>query len=61
MSKTEHMNNEIIERLEWIHGGDGIEYEFYKDPDTGQLYRVPIEIVRDFDQAEAVDRVSKFF
>ena len=55
------MDNEIIERLEWIHGGDGIEYEFYQDPETGQLYCVPIEIVRDFDQAVAVDRVSKFF
>ena len=55
------MNKEIIKRLEWHDGGDGVEYEFWKDPETGQLYRVPIEIVREFDQAEAVDRVSKLF
>lgn len=55
------MDKEIIERLEWHDGGDGVEYEFWKDPETEQLYSVPIEIVRDFDQAVAVDRVSKFF
>ena len=55
------MNKEIKERLQWHENGDGVEYEFWKDPFTNQIYRVPIEIVRDFDQAEAVGKVSKFF
>ena len=29
-------------------GGDGIEYEIWREERTNKLYRVPIEIVRDF-------------
>ena len=54
------MTKEILERLEWEHGGDMIEYEFWRDPVTNKLYNVPIEIVRDFDGAEEVERTSKF-
>ncbi len=54
------MNKEILERLEWKHGGDGVEYEFWEDPKTGKIYNVPIEVVRDFDNAEEVERISKF-
>ena len=54
------MKQEIIDRLEWYDGGDGVEHEFWRHPDTNQIYRVPIEIVRDFDQAEEVDSTSKF-
>ena len=54
------MTKEILERLEWEHGGDGVEYEFWKDPATDKLYNVPIEIVRDFDNMEEVKRISKF-
>lgn len=57
------MTDEILERLEWEHynrvmyldGGDMIEYEFWRDPVTNKLYNVPIEIVRDFDNAEEVE------
>lgn len=31
---------------------DGVEFEIWKDKKTGQRYRVPIEIVRDFDNME---------
>lgn len=54
------MNKEILERLEWKHGGDGVEYEFWEDPKTGKIYNVPIEVVRDFDNAEEVERITKF-
>ena len=38
------------ERLEWfLYGGDGDEYELWQDPSTGKIYRVPIEIVRDWE------------
>jgi hypothetical protein len=59
-TNTGHMDKEIIKRLYWIDGGDGVEYEFWEDSLTNQIYRVPIEIVREFDEAEAVDPVSKF-
>jgi len=39
----------IEQRLEWfLYGGDGCEYELWQDPNTGKIYRVPIEIVRDW-------------
>ena len=47
------MNKEILERIEWIHGGDAVEYEFWQDPKTDKIYNVPI--VRDFDNAEEVE------
>ncbi len=37
------------ERLEFYEAGDGVEHEVWKDKITGELYEVPIEIVRDFD------------
>jgi len=47
------ITKEIIERLEWYDMGDGIEFELWIDTKTEILYSVPIEIVRDFDNAEA--------
>jgi len=48
-------NNKVNEDdLLFEDGGDGVEYELYKHIKTGQLYKVPIEIVRDFDNAEDV-------
>ena len=38
-----------VDNLEWFDGGDGVEFETWKDTTTGKLYMVPIEIVRDFD------------
>ena len=46
------MNKEILERLEWEHGGDGVEYECWRDPKTDKRYNVPIEILRDWDNIE---------
>jgi hypothetical protein len=46
------MDKEILDRLEWIHGGDGVEYEQWEDPKTKKIYIVPIEIVRDWDNIE---------
>ena len=46
------MNKEIMDRLEWIEGGDGVEEEYYQDPETKKIYIVPIEIVRDWDNIE---------
>ena len=48
------MKEEVKERLEWYDGGDGIEYEVWQDPVTKKLYKVEIEIVRNFEEAEEV-------
>ena len=53
------MNKEILKRLQWIHGGDAVEYEFWQDPKTSKIYNVPIETVRDFDNAEEVGCAMK--
>ena len=58
--KKRRMTEEILGRLEWEHGGDMIEYEFWRDPVTKKLYNVPIEIVRDFGSAEEVDEITKY-
>ncbi len=39
--------------LEFDDGGDGVEYEVWKD-DDGQLYKIEIQIVRDFANATKV-------
>jgi len=46
------ITKEIVDRLEWYDGGDGIEYEKWIDPETNIIWRVPIEIIRDFYDAE---------
>jgi len=45
---------DVIDRLEFHDGGDGIEYEVWEDPETGKLYKLEIEIVRNFDGAQEV-------
>jgi len=52
MTTKMELTDEIIHRLEWYDMGDGIEFELWIDTKTEILYRVPIEIVRDFDNAE---------
>ena len=51
------MKKENIEHLEWYDGGDGVTHEFWRDPWSSKIYRVEIEIVRDWDSAEEVDTV----
>ena len=47
------MNKEILDRLEWfLYGGDGDTHELWCDPQTNKIYKVPIEIVRDWDNIE---------
>ena len=48
-------DNKLIPDLEWYDGGDGIEYEIWIDTDTDQLYKVPIEIVRNFKEKELLE------
>ena len=52
------MKKEDMKNLEWYDGGDGVTYEFWRDPWSRKIYRVEIEIVRDWDSAEEVDRVT---
>jgi len=52
METKNKITPEIIDRLEWYDMGDGIEFELWIDTKTEILYRVPIEIVRDFDNAD---------
>lgn len=53
------MTNKVIERLEWYDGGDGVEYEVYQDPVTKKLYKVEIEIVRNFEDAEEISSLHE--
>tara|TARA_R100000654_G_scaffold529_2_gene1979 strand:- start:2403 stop:2555 length:153 start_codon:yes stop_codon:yes gene_type:complete len=46
------ITKEIIERLNWYADGDGEEFELWMDKKTNIVYRVPIQIIRDFDNAE---------
>lgn len=46
------MNNEILQRLVWTEGGDGVDTEQWFDPKTGKTYVVEIEIVRKWDTLE---------
>ena len=39
--------------------GDGLEYEIWIDVHTDTKYQVPIEIVRDFDNAEIINNNEK--
>ena len=47
-----------MKEMEWYDGGDGVTYETWKDED-GDLYLVPIEIVRDFDNAEKIEKFAR--
>jgi len=38
--------------LEFHDSGDGIEYELWRDVSNDNIYKVPIEVVRDFRCAE---------
>ena len=42
------------DNLEWTEGGDGVEFEYWKDTETEKLFKVEIEIVRDFNGKEEV-------
>lgn len=42
------------EELEFYDGGDGVEYEIWNNKLTGQKYKVPISIERDFVNMERI-------
>ncbi len=48
-------NNDIYYRLEFLDSGDGVEFEYWRDSETEFVYRVPIEIVRDFDEMTKIN------
>ena len=52
METKNKITPEIIDRLNWYSNGDGEEFELWMDKKTNIVYRIPIEIVRDFDNAE---------
>ena len=55
LSTLKKMKNEmdkaILDRLEFVEETYAGETETWQDPVTGDYYHVPIEIVRDFDNA----------
>ena len=53
------MKTTEIENLEWYESGDGTEYEIWIDTSTNQLYKVPIEILRNFTEKEPVDSIHQ--
>lgn len=48
-----------IDNLEFYDGGDSVEYEVWQDKTTKKLYRVSIEIVRDFSEAKEVESLHE--
>ena len=48
--KIEQMEENIFDNLEITEGGDGVEYEVWKDKTIDKLYSVPIEIQRNWDE-----------
>ncbi len=50
------LDSEIIERLEWLDGGDGVVFELWIDPETKIVYEVPLYIKRDFKNSEEYER-----
>ena len=59
MEDTDYIlyNNEslISKQLKITEGGDGVEYEYWEDENTGEIYKVPIEIVRSFNEMELIE------
>jgi len=51
--------NVCPDALDWHEGGDGCEYEVWKDEETGKLYKVGIEIKRDFTNMTEVESLFK--
>ena len=60
MKTDNKITPEIIERLEWYDGGDGIDYEIWIDTKTEILYRVPIELKRYWDEIQVLDETVKY-
>jgi len=46
------------EEYEYDHEGDGVEYEVWKSKVTGQQIKVPIEIIRDWDNIETIEQLN---
>lgn len=47
-------HEDVVARLVYDHGGDGVEWERWVDPKDGTAYEVPIEIVRDWDNMKPI-------
>jgi len=46
-----NMEKEIMDRLKWYQRGDGVTYEYWQDTMTGDVYEVPLELKRDWNDA----------
>jgi hypothetical protein len=57
--KKEERFSQICQELEWYDAGDGVEYEVWIDPITNKLYKVEIEIVRNFLDMEEVSSLHE--
>ena len=51
MKPKNNIPKEIIDRLVFHDGGDGVEYEIWIDTTTEIEYTIPIEIQRDWANA----------
>jgi len=52
-----NLTQEVIDRLEFYDGGDGVEYELWLDTKTKTIYKIPLEINRLFNEAENYDKL----
>ena len=51
---TEWEDEDVVSRLKFDNGGDGVEWERWVDPKDGTTYKVPISIYRDWDNMEQI-------
>jgi hypothetical protein len=54
------MNQEIIDRLEYVEETYAGEIETWHDPVTDTLYHVPVKVVRDWDNIKKLTRTIKY-
>jgi hypothetical protein len=54
------MNQEIIDRLNYVEETYAGEIETWHDPVTDTLYHVPIKVVRDWDNIEKLTRTITY-
>jgi hypothetical protein len=47
-------HEDVVARLKFDNGGDGVEWERWVDPKDGTTYKVPISIYRDWDNMEPI-------
>jgi hypothetical protein len=54
--EIKQVNKELVDKLEFYHSGDGWSHEIWVDTTSDVYYKVPIEIVRDWNKIDIIKR-----